>query len=251
MILEALDYAASLPLTPSPFRRHIAASVSLLARARRCEKAWAPHEAMSQAHVLDTVKAMRQRRTAVVLGSGLLRDVPVAALAKSFDTVVLVDLVHLASVRLRLSARRLRQVRLIHRDLSGLEAALAGEAPEPLAFLRQVPYLDLVVSANLLSQIGVGARMALETSGRAEAAHTILPQLAAAHLSGLAALPCRTCLITDVSYRVLSRDGSVLEEDDLLCGVPVPDHRKSWDWTVAPFGEQGPHQQAVHRVIAA
>jgi hypothetical protein len=49
---------------------------------------------------------LRQKRTAVVLGSGLLRDVPIRELAAAFDTVVLIDLVHVASVRLRMKAER-------------------------------------------------------------------------------------------------------------------------------------------------
>ncbi len=52
---------------------------------------------------------LRQKRTAVVLGSGLLRDVPIEELSENFDTVVLVDLVHLASVRLWLRLTRIPQ----------------------------------------------------------------------------------------------------------------------------------------------
>ncbi|WP_165215198.1 hypothetical protein [Affinirhizobium pseudoryzae] len=250
MILEALNYAASVPLTPAAFRPHIASSVSLSARARRCAKAWAAHEANSQAQVVETVKTLKERRTAVVLGSGLLRDVPIRALSKAFDTVVLVDLVHLASARLWLTAKGLRNTRLIHRDLSGFEEAMAGKPIEPLGFLRQVPYLDLVVSANILSQIGVGCRRRLEREGQAERADDIVPGLIAAHLEGLKGLPCRTCLITDVSYRVSDRQGAVLEEDDLLAGVTVPAHSTGWDWPVIPFGEGNGDYQAVHRVIA-
>lgn len=251
MILEALDYAASWPLTLAQFRPHIASSISLWARAKRCREAWAPHEEMSKAHILSRIETLRQRRTAVVLGSGLLRDVPIAALSKSFDTVVLVDLVHLAHVRAGLALKGFKNTRLIHRDLSGLDEALAGKLPEPLGFLRQVPYLDLVVSANLLSQIKVGAVDRLRREGRAAEIDTLVPSLIRAHLEGLAGLPCATALVTDISYRVTDRAGSTLEHDDLLAGVPVPDHSSSWDWTVVPFGEGRGDYQAIHTVIAA
>lgn len=250
MILEALDYAASWPLTPAQFRPHIASSISLMARAKRCREAWAPHEEMSKAHILSRMEGLRQRRTAVVLGSGLLRDVPIAALAKAFDTVVLVDLVHLAYLRAGLALQGLRNTRLIHRDLSGLDEALSGEVPQPLAFLRQVPYLDLVVSANLLSQIKVGAVDRLSREGRMDKAASVVPALIRAHLDGLAGLPCQRALITDISYRLLDRAGEEVEEDDLLAGVAVPDHTSRWAWTVAPFGEASPDYEAVHQVIA-
>jgi hypothetical protein len=249
MILEAIQYAATVPVTPSEFRPFIRSSVNLWSRANRCAKAWAPHEESCKAFVREAIEGMRQRRTAVVLGSGLLRDVPILDLAKAFDTVVLVDLVHLASVRTRIRSRRLDNIRLISRDLSGLTEALTGRTPEPLSFLRQVPYLDLVVSANILSQIGVGARRQLAQTRHGDA-DAIVSTLIKAHLDGLSALPCRTALVTDISYRVTDRGGAVLEEADLLCGVPAPVARREWSWTVAPYGELARDREAVHRVIA-
>ncbi|MET3584315.1 hypothetical protein ABID21_000407 [Pseudorhizobium tarimense] len=192
---------------------------------------------------------MRRRRTVVVLGSGLLRDVPVGALSRGFDTVVLVDLVHLASVRMWLKARRFGNVRLFHRDLAGLEDALDGKQPESLSFLRQVPYLDLVISANLLSQIGVGAERRLEQNNDTKRAE-VVRKLIHAHLRDLDALPCSTILLTDASYSVLGRSGKRLESEDLLHGMPVPDADERWPWPVVPFGEQSRDYQVVHDVVA-
>jgi hypothetical protein len=250
MILEALQYTATFPVTPSEFRPFIRSSVNLWSRANRCAKAWAPHEENCKSFIRDTIADMRQRRTAVVLGSGLLRDVPIIELAKAFDTVVLVDLVHLASVRAWIAAKRMRNTRLISRDLSGLSEALAGQTPEPLAFLRQVPYLDLVVSANVASQIGVGARRVL-IDRRQQHPDKVVPQLIQAHLDGLAGLPCKTALLSDISYEVTNRSGAVLEEADLFYGLPTPAIKRSWTWPVAPYGEIGRDREAVHRVIAA
>lgn len=249
MITEALQYAATYPVTPAQFRPYIRSSVNLWARAGRCAKDWAAHEAQCQDFVRKTVSGMKERRTAVVLGSGLLRDVPVEFLAKTFDTVVLVDLVHPASVRMWLSAKRLRNVRLIFRDLSGYDEVLARRDAEPLGFLRQVPYLDLVISANILSQIGVGATRRLEASKDADAAD-VVPKLIAAHLNGLAGLPCTVALLTDTRYRVSDRTGRVREDSDLLHGITPPPAAAQWSWTVAPFGEESRDYQVVHDVIA-
>jgi len=249
MILEALQYTATLPVTPKQFRPFIRSSVNLWARAGRCAKEWAPHEAQCQSFIRQTVAGMKERRTAVVLGSGLLRDVPVEFLANSFDTLVLVDLVHLSSVRLWLSAKRLGNVRLISRDLSGFDDVLAGRDAEPLGFLRQVPYLDLVISANILSQIGVGATRRLETEKSGDAGD-VVPKLIAAHLSGLAALPATAALLTDTRYRVTDRSGTVSEESDLLHGISAPAAAAQWQWTVAPFGEESRDYRIVHDVIA-
>jgi hypothetical protein len=191
-----------------------------------------------------------------VLGSGLLRDVPIKELAKAFDTVVLVDLVHLASVRLWIRLKGYQNVRLIERDLSGYdELAGCGEpdrrVPEPLGFLRSVPYLDLVVSANLLSQIGRGAMRRHEAEAAGRMPDDTVARLIGAHLAGLAALPCETCLLTDVSYAVIDRTGKIQDQADLLHGISPPAAKASWSWPVAPVGEESPDYQIVHQVIAA
>ncbi|RWX77113.1 hypothetical protein EPK99_15795 [Neorhizobium lilium] len=249
MILEALQYAATNAVTAKEFRPFVRSSVGLWSRAGRCAKAWADHEENCKAFIRDATSGMKQRRTAVVLGSGLLRDVPIEDLARTFDTVVLIDLVHLATVRSWLAAKRLRNVRLISRDLSGFEDAVAGRQPEPFAFMRQVPYLDLAVSANILSQIGVGSQRRLERE-RHPAPAPLLKMLAQAHLDGLAGLPCKTVLLTDIRYEVSDRDGQVIEDGDLLYGASPPDPKRRWLWPVAPYGELARNSQAVHEVVA-
>lgn len=247
MILEALNYAATWPLTSAGHRPFIRSSVNLWARANRCRAAWAEHERQTKAAILKAAEACRQRRTVVVLGSGLLRDVPVMELSRLFDTVVLVDLVHLVSVRGWIAIKGLNNIRLIERDLSGLDALLAGKPLEPLSFLRQVPYLDLVISANLLSQIGIGASRRL--AGQADEA-SLVRQVIATHVEGLAQVPAATCLVTDVSYTVIDRAGTAHETHDLMHGVDLGTPSARWDWPVIPFGEESRDYQIVHRVIA-
>jgi len=251
MIAEALQYLATAALTGSAHRRFVRYSVNLWSRAGRCSRDWAAHEANSKEAISTAICGLTQQRTAVVLGSGSLRDVPIEQLARSFDTVVLVDLVHLASVRLRLKGKRYRNVRLIERDLSGYDDLAAGREPEPLGFLRSVPYLDFAVSANLLSQIGRGVKRRYEAEASSNMPADTVERLIAAHIQGLADLPCRTCLMTDISYAVIDRTGKVHEETDLLHGVRPPDVKASWDWPVAPFGEESRDYQIVHKVIAA
>ena len=247
MILEALNYAATWPVTSAAHRPFIRSSVNLWARANRCAKDWAGHERRTKTAILEAAGKCRQKRTVVVLGSGLLRDVPVVELAQLFDTVVLVDLVHLASVRCWIAMKGLKNVRLIERDLSGLDAALSGQALEPLAFLRQVPYLDLVVSANLLSQIGIGAARRLDGhSAQAD----ILARVISAHIDGLAQVAAATCLVTDVSYTVIDRREARHETVDLLHGVDLGPGFAAWDWPVIPFGEERRDYRIEHHVIA-
>ncbi|MEZ2129434.1 MULTISPECIES: hypothetical protein [unclassified Sinorhizobium] len=249
MIAEALLYLATVPVTTRAHRRFIRYSVDLWSRAGRCRKAWAEHESKSKAAIVYGMADLKQRRTAVVLGSGLLGDVPIEMLARNFDTVVLVDLVHLAWVRLWLRTKGLSNVRLVERDLSGYAELSAGETPEPLRFLRNVPYLDFVVSANLLSQIGRGASRRLEVEPPGKMPDDAIARLIDAHLDGLAALPCKSCLVTDIAYKVIDRNGKIHEETDLLHGKTPAAVRDRWAWPVAPLGEESRDYQIVHEVI--
>lgn len=250
MILEALQYAATWRVTKPEHRPFIRYSVNLWSRARRCAKDWAAHEANTKAAILRAASEITPRRTAVVLGSGLLRDVPIEALSKAFDTVVLVDLVHVASVRSWVVAKGLKNIKFIERDLSGYEDVKAGRVPEPLDFLRRVPWLDLVVSANLLSQIGMGAKKRLAKEPANTMPEDAVAQLIRAHLDGLAQVAAKTCLVTDIAFELVDRTGNLRETTDLLAGVAPPAPASSWTWPVVPVGEESKDYQIIHTVIA-
>lgn len=225
MILEALHFTAALAVSSRRKPREIAGSVGLWSRARRCAKAWAPHEENCQAFIEEKVGQIVERQNVAVLGSGLLHDVPLEFLAKSFQTVTLYDLVHLPSARLKVRRLGRENVRLIERDLSsGLEFLQGAHAP------------DLVISACLLSQ------MALHATDPASVVRR--------HLADLLGGPWSPCLITDTLYEIRNRKGEVVGTGDLLGGEAPPPAFRAWEWTVAPFGEAARDTETVHRVIA-
>lgn len=266
MLAEAVLYALTRASAPGTDAVALNDSVGLWSRRGRCRAAWAGHEARSRAAILAAAAPLAVRRTAVVLGSGLLADVPIEELARSFQKVVLVDLCHLACVRLRALFRGWRNVEFRRLDLSGYDRLVEqsrikmatgqselGAGLDALGFLRRVPDLDLVVSANLLSQLAVGAGRRLQS---ADGHAAIMPEdtvaeIVAAHLDGLAAVHCKTCLVSDISYVRRRRDGLVMGRVDLLYGIRPPEAFDSWEWTVAPFGEESADLERVHRVIAA
>lgn len=225
---------------------HLKAAVDLWSRANRVHRVWAPHYARCHAVVDQAIAGLSSRRTVLVLGSGLARDIPLARLAASFDRVVLADVVHLLPVRLR--AMRHRNVRFVETDLSGAAALIASPAADltdALADLGRDPTLDLVISANLLSQLPLGVATALDRCGRFPD-RPLSRRIVEAHLDALARLPCRACLLTDTEWRRVDRSGRILERHDLLHGAAPPALTARWDWTVAPLGEDGPDHALVH-----
>ncbi|MGU3359889.1 hypothetical protein ACLBWX_06090 [Methylobacterium sp. M6A4_1b] len=238
MLVELLH----LLVTPIPFahrrRGHLRESVLLMSRGRRCRAAWAPHLAAARAAILAACEGLERRRVAVVLGSGLLRDVPLADLAARFEAVHLVDAVHLWPARLE--ARAHPNVRLITADLSAVT-----DRHDPLSTLCGGEDVDFVVSANLLSQLPI---LPLDRPG------FVPPDLGSrivqAHLDGLARLRARVCLLTDVEQVEEDRSGQVTDRLDLLHGVRLGRPDRCWTWDLAPFGEAARHRRLVHRVEA-
>ena len=258
MLLEAAHYAWTLWTMQSPNAAAAKSAVSLWSRARRCAKAWAPHESMTKAAIKANCTDLEGKHTVVVLGSGLLRDVPIDFLAKEFRKVILIDIVHLALTRRMIRNKGWDHVVLVERDLSGLPSLLAqkiGGTPDneiaiqPLAFLKDIPDLDLVISANLLSQIGIGTeRRIVAENLPLGPAHVV--EIIQAHVVGLEAMPCRALLVTDTHWTESDREGNITETFDLMHGCELPPAQQQWNWTVAPYGEISKNIQVVHRVVA-
>jgi hypothetical protein len=252
MLVEVLTWLATPASLDARRTGHLTAAVSLWSRARRCRSAWTPHEKRCHAVVARSVGELLRRRTCVVLGSGLIRDVPLDLLAESFEKVLLVDVVHLWPARIR--ARAHANVELLSLDITGTTDLLLGRATgigDPLGRLRADGSIDLVISANCLSQLplqpverlAVGGglpRMRFPDLGR---------RIVEGHLEGLRRFAARVCLLTDVEGIEVATDGTVLDRWDLLEGVGLPPPDESWDWMLAPVGEADRDRSIHHRAV--
>jgi hypothetical protein len=237
-------------------RRHglLRESVGLWSRGHRQRKAWAPHEDRCRRVVAAAVEGLDVRRAALVLGSGLLRDVPMDLLLQRFERVVLVDVVHLWPVRLRYA--RSRKVEFVTRDLTGLLDRLldrvgAGPPPArnpPLGDFAADDDIDLVISANLLSQLALPVERALER--RPALCRELCRAVVEGHLADLGAFRARICLLTDHAYSEVDRSGQVVDRADLLHGVALGPPDAEWDWPVAPLGEEARASAFIHHVAA-
>ena len=238
MLIELLHWLT----TPAPLahrrRGYVRESVLLLSRSRRCRSAWAGHLERSRAAVIAACANLPRRRIAVVLGSGLLQDVPLAHLAERFEAVHLVDAVHLWPARR--AVRAYPNVRLVAADLTGLSGGSAS-----LHDLCAGADVDFVVSANVLSQLPI---LPLDRPGPQPP--DLGRRIVAAHLDGLAALAARVCLLTDVEQVEEDRAGRVTDRLDLLHGVRLGEPDRRWTWDLAPFGEAARDLRQRHHVQA-
>lgn len=244
MILELLEYLTT--DCPAYARRlgYLTEAIAIKARHRRHCEAWAPHLARSRAVVNAATEGCARRRTALVLGSGMLLDIPLGALAAGFETVLLVDVVHLRAAR-RLAARY-PNVASVTGDVTGLaidfkarrrEGWRGSPVPAPALYLED-PSIDLVVSANIAAQLPVLPAAALRRAGVAEeTVKTFCASLVRAHLDYLAGFAGRVCLITETQREVYGADDEIWRLDDALYGISLPEDGARWTWDLAPLGE--------------
>ncbi len=245
MILELLEYLMTSCSKTARSMGFLSSSLQVRARYRRCRQAWAPHIQQTRHVILEAADRCRRHRKAVVLGAGLLHDIPLKELSGLFNEVVLVDIVH--PWLSRLTARRFRNVTQLSADITGVmeplrQAVQIPDAPLPVSqpqlFLDD-PELDLTLSVNLLSQLSHIPGDLLDGRREGATVDAFLRHLIEAHLDYLCRLHGVTALITDIAMRRELRQESLVEEWDPLYGVKLPPAESSWQWHLAPSPEIG------------
>lgn len=259
MLAEAFQF---LTTSCSPVSRkfgYLKQAIALELRFRRCEKAWSLHLDKSQALMCAAIKRCPSRREVVVLGSGLLLDVPIKDLSARFDRVVLVDMAHLRGVRRRI--QEFDNIELVDMDVTGVVQPLADIVdpqsqqhwPEPTFDLGLFAKTDLVISANILSQLPLLPSEYLLSQGCRddEAIHHYKRAIIDYHLRLLNQLTCTVCFITDVERRTIATTGNTgpHQAEDLLLGAKPLIETDSWMWNIAPAPEVDRQTHVHHRVV--
>jgi len=248
MFIEAFRYLTT--NCKSEYRRlgYLHESIALEARYRRLHDAWSHHVTECHKLIRLAVEQCKNRRKLIILGSGILAEIPLQYLSREFGTVVLVDVVHVACVHKKVAA--FENVTLIEADITGMSAELlnlnklSNVLPEPKAYIPGLDdTVDLIISANLLSQIYVGPLNHAVSRTRFSDDEFIIwcQAIIDAHLKGLLDSGSRVCLITDTVHDEINRNGVAIRSEDVLFGVKLPDSAWQWVWQLAPLGEVSPH----------
>ena len=241
-----LDLLAHLTTSCSPYVRRLGyldETIAMRGRYRRNRAAWQPHLDNTCAFVLAVAEKVRSRDKIVVLGSGLLLDVPLAELSAIFHDVVLLDVVCLPEVRREI--RKFGNVSFIEHDITTIAERLVRnrqygipELPEPMPAPAEI-YKDagLVVSLNILSQLWVVPRTYASTQ-RPALPHDRIEdwcrKIVEAHYAFLASLTCDVCLVADHESVKRDHGGTIISRASTLYGLVLPEPDASWTWSIAP-----------------
>ncbi len=237
MLQELWQYCTT-PV-PSSARKlgHLQEAIALSARYRRCQPAWDAHYQVCREEITHAIEKSSCRKRALILGAGLLHDLPLKALARAFEQVVLIDLVFLREARRR--AAQYKNVILQQQDVTGaLEALLKGQhQPQRPCWDGETP-VSLVVSLNLVTQLPLRPAQFLLKQGVApERIDAYGRALIQAHLDYLNQFTgAQICLIADRHIEE-RRQGRVVDVIDPWWGVPSPKPQRQWWWQAVPAKE--------------
>lgn len=221
-------------------------AIALRGRYVRRHRSWQPHLDNTQKFIIQCAERCHNREKAVVLGSGLLLDIPLEKLSKMFGEMVLADVIHLPEVCKRV--KRFANVRLTQCDVTGIAEKLfqnvqSGFKELPVS-VPSLPEIDestgLVISLNILSQLAaipfdyVQKKMPLQDESVIDA---WCDQMREAHYSALKALPCNVCLVADFEFVRKDSAGKVVEKGSTVGGLALPAPDTAWTWEIAPLGE--------------
>lgn len=240
MILEWLSYIRTQGTKTAKDWGYIYQNVSLRFRARRCAKAWKPHVDASHKFIQDHLEKVNPR-TVLIIGSGILMEIPIEALLAKAEKIYLVDLVH--SRQVRALARQNPKVELIERDISSLLGILKkGTGPFQLKNIpwKQLPAWDLpktdwVISANLLSQIPlmISEALPMTTETYEKFARSVRDQ----HIERLFEQAPKVLLFADFETRYIDRAGEMIKCENYEAGLRGLKYDREWLWEISPYGE--------------
>jgi hypothetical protein len=265
MLREAIEYLILRTVPGARPTGTLTEFISLGARMRRCSPSWSLHLERSRAFYIQSALQTSRRNTCVVLGSGWAADLPLAALTDLFQTVTLVDVAH--PLRIRRLQRSLPGLRLVLADITGCLETMGkqisdpnlGNAPpspdQPVLEERGWLNADMLISANVLSQLGLDAaeRWAQRRGNTPEAVKVSSrwqEALQRNHLRQLQKAQGRVALVADRLSQLQSVEGALVEETPMIPPDLLPEPDQTWNWLLAPPCELGRPHRVVHTVGA-
>lgn len=248
-----LDIFTSLTTPCSPYIRalgYLDEALAMRRRYRRNKTAWQPHLENTRRFVLSTAEKCRDRGKVIILGSGLLLDVPLVEFSGMFREVVLMDVVCLPGVGKRI--RRYNNVRFVEHDVTNVAERLCWNSQ---AGIQELPGFTpassawgedagLVVSLNVLSQLWVVPRaFACRELPELDSARVDewCGRIVEAHYAALRSLSCPVCLVADHEFVKRNRGGGIISRASTVYDLALPEPDESWTWNIAPLGRQSPY----------
>jgi len=226
---------------------------------------WQPHLVNSKKFILKSAKN-KNKKTAIVLGSGWWLDVPTEELSQIFETVYLVDIIHPKEIIHK--TRKFENIKLIEIDITGQtenifehiknykktksKINLLNLKPKTTNFgLPENINPDFVISVNLLNQLDILITSYLRKHNIYTEQEIIKFQqkIQQTHIDNLPKE--KTCLITDYKELIYDNKNNLTKEKQLVF-VPFPKGKfeQEWTWKFDLTGNYNQNSQTIFKVKA-
>lgn len=254
MITELISYITAKTTKEARAFGHLYEAISLVQREKRCSKYWLSHRTMCKQFIEKHANLAKEKNSVLVLGSGPLHEIPLEFLSRTFNKVALVDVVHLPQVKK--TWKHLSNVHFIESDVTEIEKEMLKEKRPinkvPTAFLND--HYDLVISANLLSQLSYHLRNFLEKNASPtcteEELDTFSYQVTYNHFLYLKSFACPVILITDIETHLLNKNEELVQKESPYLNFAFPSAEEEWWWNLAPIPEYS-KEIAIKMKVAA
>ena len=218
---------------------HLYESIAINAREKRCRIFWNSHRENCKKFIREFIPKLKQKKNVLILGSGPLHEIPIDDLSYHFERVDLVDIVHLKSTKE--ANRKYKNLNFIEADITELEKEIYIEKK----IINRVPSLftdikyDLIISANLLSQLPNHLATFLEKNGNnnAESIKGFKDQICQDHINYLVNFKTPTILITDTERFFHGPSGEFIHKESSFNKLQFPTPDREWEWNLAPIPE--------------
>lgn len=169
-----------------------------------------------------------------------MHEIPIEVLTKEFKRVVLVDVVHLKSIRQSIS--HLTNVEMIEHEISEIErdlmrGVLADKVPQK--FLDE--NWGLILSVNIMSQLPIHLESFIERKLKnrfqQKEVEAYLKSVTKNHYLYLQKFHAPVVLITDVETYYYNKQDKIIQTDVNYDHLNLPKALESWNWNIAPIPE--------------
>lgn len=248
MIREALIFLLTPTTSIAKKYGFLYQSIALQHRFQRCKTVWLPHLKNCQELFQETLKDLPQKKSVVVMGSAHLHEIPLHLLTGNFENITLVDIVH--PLKHHWLAKRNPRLRLITQDLSlSLDKLDSISSPEDLQTLIQKLrekelfnfQADLIISANILSQLALLPMEALEKkikrSLTIEEKDGFCTAFAEMHLENLKKCQGRKLIYADREVIYRDPQGKEIYRGKYPVSFAGFKKLREWMWMLAPLKE--------------
>ncbi len=227
-------------------------------------KNWGQHLLNTKRYITHAATRVKSKKRAAVIGSGWCFDVPIMELARMFDEVVFIDVVHPARVRAR--ASNFPNVKFVKEDITKMivetynslenyknftiDILICNKNYCHGGYVECLNEFDFVVSVNTLAFLD---DLIVDYLDRKEllddfSARQLITEIQQSHVNSLP--KGKSCLITPcVEIRKNSDNLEVSNRQIIQCQMPELNREDNWNWVYSSSPLSGSINYSVKAAV--